>query len=252
MTITKAVAKPSAKKGAATPCDKSEEPCPLAKLKYEVIKVEVEVATDSNKVIMNDPEEKCLVTALVTYKRSNAADALDSLPDKVVFTFTDPDGNNTDKASSFNYTGAKHLGKKSDASAIYWLAQSGYSAASDDSFKGNAKVTCKEVTPDETMEAKVNFKPSGVGGNDYKITAKVYKADGTSELVSADSDKFVIWRKVSFDKIYEMENMTHVSTNAATATISPVYNPAFVEYTAGTRNELTTVQSVKYLSLIHI
>lgn len=249
MTKAKKVDKPAAKKDAATPCDEAEEPCPLAELKYEVTKIEVQVTTQSNKVIMNDPEAKCLVTALVTYKRSNAEGALDSLPDKVVFTFTDPDGNNTDKPSSFNYTGSKHLGKKADASATYWVAQSGYSAASDDSFNSNAKVTCKDVTPNEAMQAQINFKPSGVGGNEYKITAKVFKADGVSELVSAQSTKFVIWRKVSFDKIYEMKSMTHVSTNAATATIAPVYNPAFVEYTAGTRTELTTAQSVKYIGL---
>lgn len=250
MTKAKKIEKPTAKKDSTKPCDESVETCPLAELKYEIIKIEVKVdATTDNKVIINDPEEKCLVTALVTYKRSSANNALDSLPDKVVFTFSDPDNNNTDKPSSFNYTGSKFLGKKSDTSATYWLAESAFSAASDDSFKGNAKVTCKDITPNETMEAKVNFKPSGVGGNDYKVTAKVYKSDGTTELVSADSDTFVVWRKVSFDKIYEMKSTSHVSTNAATGIISPVYTPAFVEYTAGAKNELTTTQSVKYIGL---
>lgn len=249
MSDPETLEKPADKKGANKPCDDPVEPCPLAMQKFEIVTLDIKVDAPSNELIMNDPAYKCLVTVLVTYKKSDAKNALDSLPDKVDLSFTDPNSNNTEKVDSFNYSSSLHLGKKLDATAVYWHAHGDNSATSSDGYASKVKVTAIESEPDKSIEAKVYFTPSGVGGNDYEIEAKIFKADGTTELICKTSSPFVIWRKVSFDNIYEMQSMTHVSTNATTAIISPVYTLAFVKYTAGTRNELTAAQSVKYIGL---
>lgn len=217
--------------------------------KIEVVQVQTTIDAPGNRIYMNDPDHKVLVTALVTFKETTAADGLDCLP-KVVFSFADPGNNNTAKADSYEYAPGKSLGKTADPAAVYWEGFAGYAATSADAWHATAAVTTKPVPGKaDQVEAKVWFKPSGVGGNDYAVTATVYRPDGTTEIAHGTAPAATIWRKVSFDKIYEMQGETHVSTNAATATISPVYVPAFVDYSAGARIELDATKSVKYIGL---
>lgn len=219
---------------------------------YKVINVTISVNlldTTDNKFMMNDPDRNVEVEAVMEYTITTDPKDLESLPEHIFFSFTDPASDNTEKANSYGYSGSKFLGKKNDATAKYWKSHPECSASSDDAFKTKAKVTTKTLEVNKKEFSKVYFKPSGVGGNDYKLTATVYKPDETTVLATDDSNIYVVWRKVSFDNIYEMKTLTHVSTNATTAIISPVYTPAFVEYSAGTRNEMTTTQTVKYIGL---
>jgi hypothetical protein len=239
-------AHPNSSPGDSTRCDATVQSCTH---KYKLISLTLTVDAPNDKFMMNNPEQKFEVRATVTYVETTAPGDLDALPTTVKFSFTDPAPDNTKKSDSFEYTAGKFLGKKDDASAVFWEAHSDNAATSDDGFKQTTKVTTTNVDAAKTMTAKVCFKPAGVGGDDYTIKAAVLSADGASELLTKESNKIVVWRKVSFDKIYEMQGETHVSTNAATATISPVYDPAFVEYAAGARTELAATYSVKYIGL---
>jgi len=87
-----------------------------------------------------------------------------------------------------------------------------------------------------------------VGGDDFKLKAVVKHTDG-SELASIESALLTVWRSVSFDRIYEMDGETHVSTNATEAKIRPYFDPAFVEYNAGAVNQIDVPKSVKYIGL---
>ncbi|MCJ7604148.1 MAG: hypothetical protein MUO63_21945 [Desulfobulbaceae bacterium] len=238
---------PNAVPGDNAPCAKKVEGCSANK--YKLIDLTLTVDAPNDKFIMNDPEKKFAALATVTYAKSADPKDLDTLPTKVKFFFTDPSSDNTTKTDSYEYTAGKFLGKKGDAAAVLWEAHADNAATSDDSYKQTAKVTTTNIEAQKKMTAKVYFKPSGVGGDDYKIKAAVLSPDGATELLTKESNLLVVWRKVSFDKIYEMQGETHVSTNAATATISPVYDPVFVEYSAGARTELAATYSLKYIGL---
>ena len=150
---------------------------------------------------------------------------------------------------SFNYTPTTYLGKKSDPSATYWEAHANHSAVSSDNFLSTAKATLEVVEENVKAKTKVMFIPSGVGGDSFKITAKAFEPDGTTLADSDDTDEFVVWRKIRFDNIYEMDGLTHVSTNATRTIIKPVYDPAFVHYSVGARTEISNTNSVKYIGL---
>lgn len=220
--------------------------CPLEG-KIEIVNVEVEIDAPDNRVIMNDPENRALVSATVTYRSSTAEDALDDLP-KVRFTFSDPAPDNTAKLGSHRYS-SKYLGKRSDAAAVYWAAHDEYSTSSPDSYNASAKVIARPLSGEHKALARVWIKPSGVGGDDFRVKATLYKPDGTTEIDSDEAAAFTVWRELTFDKIYEMKGETHVSSNATTAKISPVFNPAFVKYTSGERTEIADANSVKYIGL---
>jgi len=222
---------------------KTEQKCPLKK--YKIIDLTLLVDTPEGKVIMDDPDRKVEVSAVMTYTKSDDPKDLDALPKNVSFSFNDPKTNNTNKNDSYKYS-AKYLGKKGDAKAKYWEAHSEHSASSKDK---KCKVLLKTLEKEKKEIAKVYFKPSGVGGDDFEIEATVFHSDEIIEIISAKADRLTIWRSVTFDNIYEMQGQTHVSTNAATGTISPVYDSAFVEYTAGSRTEIVAAKSVKYIGL---
>lgn len=227
------------------------EKCPLEG-KIEIKKIEVSVDVTDAKVIMNDPEAKILATAIITYiKNSTAEDALDALP-KIRFTFADPGSNNATKLASFKYS-TKYLGNRDDTTAIHWSAHNSYASSSPDSFNKTAKV---EATPlagtgtTKKAEAKIWFKPSGVGGDNFKVIASAYKPDGTSKICTDKTPKFTVWRKIDFDKIYTMDTETYIDSGTSVAGVSPAFNTsAYVDYTRGTVNKLASTLSVKYIGL---
>ncbi len=238
---------PRAGSGASTPCNSHTQPCP--RNKYKLIFISLVVNAPDNKFMMNNPEQKFECLATVTYTRTSDAADLDSLPNIIKFSFTDPAANNTTKAASFQYTAGKYLGKRSDPSAIFWEAHASNSATSDDGFKQTAKVTPTNIDAQHKMTAKVYFKPAGVGGDDYKLKAAVLAAGGGAELLSKESDAIVVWRKVTF-RPYEMTGQTHVSTHGTTAIMAGYYtNATFVTYELGAVTTVAAAKSVRYIGL---
>ncbi len=83
--------------------------------RYKVISVTISVNlldTTDNKFIMNNPDRSVEVEAVMTYTITTSPEDLESLPEHIFFSFTDPASDNTDKVSSYEYSGGKFLGKK--------------------------------------------------------------------------------------------------------------------------------------------
>lgn len=216
-------------------------------VKVEVKEIALAVTAPDDKLMMNDPDLKVETIATVKIKKTDGTGVLTQVPVDVTFTFTDPAGDNTTKATSFVYQAPKALGKKDDAAAVLFAAHPDSSSSSADGYKTQAKATTIVATGADLGKAKIYFKPSGVGGDDFKLKAAVL--DGVKELAAAESNTLTVWRSVTFDKIYEMNGETHISVNGATAIISPVFVPAFVKYEAGAPIAIDAAKSVKYIGL---
>ena len=198
------------------------------------------------RFIMNDPIRAGKVAVIVKLKNKAGAAVLADVPIKVHFSFSDPDNDNTPKDQSYNYNvdEGKYLGKEGDAEAKYWGQIEETDAGSDDGFKKACWAMTKTEGEEKGM-AYVNFKPSAVGGDDFKIKAAVKNAAGTV-LKSIESGTITIWRKIKFDNIYEMDGETHVSANATKEIIQDFFNDAFVEYEVGEVHAIPAEKSVKY------
>ncbi|MBA3549333.1 MAG: hypothetical protein H0T76_22905, partial [Nannocystis sp.] len=215
-------------------------------VKVELKEVSVTVVAPDNKLLMNDLNAKFEVVALVKIKKTDGSGVATRAP--VDVTFTDPPENNTPFRDSFKHAEPdKYLGKTGDPDAVYFEAHASSAASSPDAYKQSIKATTIVAAGAEQGKAKIYFKPSGVGGDGYKLKAAVL--DGGTELAAKESPIVTVWRFVAFDAIYEMQGETHVSTNGATAVISPVFDPAFVRYTAGAPISIDAAKSVKYIGL---
>jgi hypothetical protein len=211
------------------------------------IALDIKDAADK-KFFMNDVERKFETLATVKLKKSDGSAVLTKVPVRVDFSFVDPPADNTAKADSFKYADPKCLGKKADADALHWAALGATTSTSADSYKTACVVLTDVADGADLGRAKAHFKPSGVGGDDFKLKAAVKDSGGT-ELLAKESDDHTVWRFVDFKNIHEMQGQTHVSTNGSTATISPVFAPAFVRYTAGSATAIPADKSVKYIGL---
>jgi len=202
----------------------------------------------SNSIEMNDPSAALDVSALVKLKKSDGSGVAADVPLDVKFAFSDPASNNTAQAISYKYESTpKFLGKIGDANALFWKSHPDCSATSADSFKTSCVVkTIAKSGASDNGTAKIKFLPSGIGGDDFKIKASVLAADGSTVLQDKESAAFTVWRKVDFNKMYEMQGTNHVSSNATTAIIAPYFSPANVIYIAGASNSTT---SVNYIGL---
>lgn len=203
---------------------------------------------EAKKLFMNDPERRFETIATVKLKKVDGSAALSKVPVKVDFSFADPPADNTAKADSFKYADPKCLGKKADAEAIHWAAVGATTSTSADLYKLTATVLTDTTVGAELGRAKAFFKPSGVGGDVFTLKAAV-KDSGAAVLATKSADAHTVWRFIDFKNIYEMAGLTHVSTNGSTATISPVYDPCFVRYTAGAPTPIPAAKSVKYIGL---
>lgn len=220
-----------------------------ATFKIEVAEITLELKDGPDKkLFMNDVERKFEAISTVKLKNSGGSAVLTKVPVRVDFSFADPPADNTTKADSFKYADPKCLGKKADADAVHWAALGATTSTSLDSYKTGCIVLTDTADGADQGKAKVHFKPSGVGGDDFKLKAAV-KHSSDAELLAKEGDAHTVWRFVDFANIHEMQGQTHVSTNGSTATISPVFDPAFVRYTAGAATPIPADKSVKYIGL---
>jgi len=238
---------PSSGKNPASPACSAEQGCSDIK-KIKIIKIDISVDAPDNKCIMNDPAHKIIITAQVTYEESNSEDAIDSLPSSINFTFIDPGLSNTEKRNSYEYSTTNYLGKRNNPNSIFWEAHPDHRATSADTFKTKASAELK--VSDGTAVSKIYFKPSGVGGDDYKIKATLYASDGTTVLKTNESKAFSIWRKVKLEA-YEMTGYNHITTHGSEGKMTTKYytNDTYVRYIRGTMTAITPTYRVKYIGL---
>ncbi len=203
---------------------------------------------DGKLLMMNDPERRFETTATVKLKSAAGNAVLTKVPVRVDFSFADPPADNTTKTDSFKHADPKCLGKKVDPDALHWAAQGSTTTTSPDSCKSTGVVLTQVAEGAEQGKSKIDFKPSGVGGDDFKLKATV-KDSGDAELLHKESDTYTVWRFVDFTKVYEMAGQTHVSSHGSTANIAPVFDPAFVRFTAVAPQAITAALSVKYIGL---
>ena len=224
----------------------TEKKCPLDK--YKIIDLTLWVDAPDDKLIMNDPDRKVEVRAVVTYTKSSDPNDLDSLPDDVTFSFSDPASDNTKKVDSYKYN-TKYLGKKDDATAKYWEGHPEHSASSDDGYKQKCKASLKTLEKDKKKIAKVYHKPSGVGKDDFKLKATLFKQDGRTEIKHAESNELTVWRRVSL-RGFQMTGQNHISSHGTDAKMAAFYkDETFVEYKLGNITAIAEKYSVKYIGL---
>lgn len=220
-----------------------------ATFKIEVAEIALELKdTENKRFYMNDVDRRFETIATVKLKKTDGSAVLTKVPVRVDFSFAPPGADNTAKDASYKYADPKCLGKKSDAEAIHWAALGATNSTSVDMYKQSSIVLTDVADGADLGKAKVYFLPAGVGGDVFTLKAGVKDSNDTV-LLSKDADAHTVWRFVDFKNIYEMDGQTHVSRNGATATISPVYDPCFVRYTAGAPTGIPTAKSVKYIGL---
>jgi hypothetical protein len=179
---------------------------------------------------------------------------LAGMPIKAEFSFEDPGNDNVEPASSYEYSVGKKLGKRDDPAAVYWKAAAGYTTSSPDAYKAKSVVETLPAAGPDQGKAKALFKPAGAGGGDYKITAKVFAADGTTELAKIVSDAFTVYRKILFTLVYTMDSEVYLDAATTHAEIGPAFettgaNGAFVLYERGAITKLAVALDAKYIGL---
>lgn len=229
------------------------------------LKVEISSIVITNQegpnLVMNDPDHKFVSEAAITLKKTDNTAAACAVPCKVEFSYVDPPPDNTAKATSFSTRGGVrvsgattragvNLGKRAaPPSEVFWEAHADCTAASADGFKEKCKVDSVTASGANQGKAKIWFKPSGVGGDTFKIKATVYASDGTTVLKTVESAQLTVWRRVSFTA-YEMVGQTHISTYGSNAVMSGYYTAdMYVEYLLGTVNAIAAQFSVTYVGL---
>lgn len=217
--------------------------------KVEVARIELVADAPDDRMMMNDPDEEVLVTSKVWIKMKSAGMAVTPIESEVTYSFA-ADGGNENSAGSFVYSGSKTLGKAGNADAVYWADHPDSVSSSDDSYKTKCKVkTITSPGADQGL-AKIWFKPSGVGGNKYKIKSEVFAANGTTSLANEETNNLVIWRKIHYSNIYTMDGESYIDNATTYAEISPAYEPdAFVLYSRDAATTLDASLTVKYIGL---
>ena len=211
--------------------------------------VKMKKVNSSQELVENTPDSDYEVVVSTFAKKGASSKTAYQDPLKVEFTFIDMSPANTDKIKSFEYSPGKFLGKANDSSAIFWKDHVDCVSSSSDGYKTKCSVeTITNKSSVDLGKAKVNFKPSNVGGDDYEIEAKVLDATG-NVLKKEKLKPFTIWRKVELEA-YEMPGFTHVSTHGTEAKMANYYTPdTFVKYKLGTMHPIRPTFAIKYVGL---
>jgi hypothetical protein len=216
--------------------------------RVEIYKIELEITAPKNKIILNVPETKIQVKATVQIKKKAGGGTVTPIDIYVVFTYI-ANGANTSAANSFAYNPPLTLGKGGDAGAVYWAPHAEHPSTTPDNYNKTCKAEVISAAGAKQGTAKTWFKPSGVGGNKYKVKAEVFASDGTTSLAHKETAEVTIWRKVVFSP-YEMDGTDHVRKNGTHAIMAGFYTPdIYVEYELGKSNIVPAPFNVKYIGL---
>lgn len=188
--------------------------------------------------------------ATVKIKRTNGSPARAHMPVEVKFSFI-AGGSNTSRSDSFEYATAGHhrLGKGGHASAVFWEAHSSCTATSGDSYRQTCKVNT--ITSGSNRgKAFIKFKPSGVGGDTYRIVATIYWADGTNVMLRERGPVLTVWRKIHISRIYTMHGESYIDTPTREPQIDPAYEThGYTMYSRGGMTTLSEALSPTYIGL---
>lgn len=233
---------------------KSRSEAKTGKIEIKEIKIEVAGVDADKRIVVNTPDSDIEATATILLKKSDGTGVPAGMPIKAEFSFEDPGNDNVEPASSYEYSPGKKLGKRNDPAAVYWKAAGGYTTTSPDAYKGKCVAECLAAAGPDQGKAKALFKPAGTGGDDYKLTVKVFAADGTTELSKATGDAFAVWRKILFTLVYTMDGETYLDTATTHAEIGPAFettgaNGAFVLYERSAITTLAAALTAKYIGL---
>lgn len=202
----------------------------------------------ATRFFMNKPGSFVASEASVQLKTAAGGKVTSAAPVEVRFTFEDPGNDNATKAASFVHAAPAALGKRSDPNAVFWTAVSGFSTTSADGFKQSCDVVTSASGANKG-KVQTKFLPAGVGGDDYKLTAEVFAANGTTSLAKVSGTVFQVLRRVTFAP-FEMTGQTHISTHGTDAKMTTYYTAAtFVRYALGTVTTIGAQFSVRYIGL---
>jgi len=215
----------------------------------EIDKVEIKIEEDaSHRLFMNDPAHKALVESKVLVKKKAGGSAVTPVEFELAYTFTEG-ASNTAHGSSHAYSGTTKLGKKGDAAAIHWADHADCTSRSTDGYKKKCFAKTIVAAGANQGKSRIWFKPSGVGGDKFKVKGELFKADGTTSLASKETNEVAIWRRVSL-KCYEMTGQTHASTQGTDVKMAAYYTAdTNVLYKLGTVTTIPAAKSVKYIGL---
>jgi hypothetical protein len=219
-------------------------------VRVELHSIDIWTRTTNRRIDMSNADQTLDTAATVKIRRTNGAAAPAQMAMQVKFSF-EAGGSNTSSADSFQYNTASHrrLGKGGDATAVYWEAHSRCTAASDDSYRQTCRVQILTTGADRG-KAFVKFKPSGVGGDTYRIIATVYWADGTTVMRRERGPELTVWRKIHFSSIYTMNGETYIDNATTEPEIDPAFEPSgYVMYSRGGITTLSDALSPDYIGL---
>jgi hypothetical protein len=219
-------------------------------VRVEVQSLYIWTRTTNRRIDMSNAGQALDTAVTVTIRRSNGEEARAECAMEVTFSF-EAGGSNASSTSSYLYNSGSslRLGKGGDANAVYWDADSRCTAASDNSFRQSCRVQMLTSGSDRG-KAFVKFKPSGVGGDTYRILATVYWADGTTVMRRERGPELTVWRKIHFSGIYTMSGETYLDNATTEAQIDPAYETdAFVMYSRGSVTTLAASLTVRYIGL---
>jgi hypothetical protein len=211
---------------------------------------------DANqKLVNNTPPFEMAVTASVFIRKSDGTRSATEVPGKVEFSFSNTGTAIALHSNTFTDTAGNKLGKRGNASAVYWKADPSFPATSSDGFKTKCVVDTKTTAGSADLgKAKVFFLPSAAGRDNYKIKARVLAPNGTTELASKESVEFTIWRKLVFSNVYTMNGENYIDTATTHPEIGPAFETtgadgAYVLYERGVVQTLNAALTVKYIGL---
>lgn len=221
-----------------------------AEVRVEIHSINLWTRTTNRRIDMSNPSQTLDTAVTVNIRRTNGSRARAQSEMEVTFSF-EAGGSNTSAADSFEYNSGSslRLGKGGVADAVFWEAQSRCTAASDNHFRQTCRVQML-TTGSDKGKAFVKFKPSGVGGDTYRLSATVFWEDGTTVMHRERGPELTVWRKIHFSAIYSMQGETFIDTATTEAEIDPAYETdAYVMYSRGSVTRLSAALSPRYIGL---
>lgn len=227
----------------------------VTEVKISELVLNIPDVDNNNRLINNSVYKEVSVVVNVLLQKSDGSSVQTEVPVNVLYSFEDPSGTNLNYLSSYQWRADSKLGKSGDPDAQFWMNDFDFNTSSDDSYKLTCCVkTISDLNSEFFSKTRAFFLPSGVGGDQYKVTAKVLSSDSLQELATIESEIFTIWRKIHYTQVYSMSGETYLDNATVHAEIGPAFettgtNGAYVLYERGDVQVLPTDLSIDNIGL---